>query len=206
MNLGQLRTALTSRLAIAPTGDARLDSTALNAAINRALQDIVSDQDWPWLLTSSSLTLTSGVAAWPTDAMKFRELVIGGDRARFVQLAEFLDTQADGSDFVWTQQGANVAITPTPTTATTGTLWYIRAEPDLSSDGTSPLLPSAHHQVLLARASYHANVRRRAERDVAADLAEFEAGIKRMRDALVMRTGPRQVKPAGSTRRWATWS
>lgn len=204
MNRGQLRQKLILRLRIPPAGDPLLDEPTLNECIAQALRDISSVSDWPWLLTSSSLTFTAGVAPAPATMVKVRELTITSVRAKFVGLAEFLDIVGTGDQWVWTVIGTNVQLTPAPTTSPTNVLYFIRAEPDLTVDTQSPLIPEAHQQAVLSRASYHACVRKGLADAAQFHQTEYGEDLNRMRDATKVRTGPRQVREAGG--RWqATW-
>ena len=206
MNRGQLRSALTSRLGIPSAGDSLLDSTTLNDIIGFALRDLSSEADWPWLLTTASLSFTGADATAPTTLVKARELAIGTQpqRARFVPLGEFMDAQASRVECVWTIIGTTVRLTPTPSTAPTATLYFVRGEPTLANDSAEPLCPDAHHQIVLARASYHANTRRNRFEDAARDDNEYQLGVRKMKDAQWVKSGPRRVKAAGSSN-WATW-
>lgn len=204
MNRGQLRTAIETRLAIVSSGDGLLSTTALNDIIGFALRDISAEHDWPWLLTSDPLTFTDNSAPVPTGYVKARELVMNSKRAKYVPLAEFLDLEAMGTECVWTDAGATIRITPTPSSTPTATLWYIRQEPALESDSSEPLLPDAHHQALVARAAYHANTRRGRMEEALRDDNEYQLSVRKMKDASWGRSGPRAVRAAGNTY-WARW-
>ena len=204
MNRGQLRAALTSRLGIPATGDGLLDPNTLNDLLGVALRDIGVESDWPWLVASAALTFTGDTAPAPSDMVKAREMVVSGRRARFVPLTDFLDAQGDSVSSVWTIVGANVQITPTPATAPTATLYYVRAEPTLTSDTSSPLLPDTYHQILLARAAYHANTKRNRFEEAMRDDNEYQLSVRKMKDAAWPRSGPRTIRAAGTTN-WASW-
>lgn len=204
MNRGQLRAEVTQRLRIPANGDPLLDDTTLNDLIRIALIDISGVSDWPWLLTSASLTFTTGTAPMPATAVKLRELIVNSKRAEYVGDAEFFDCQALLSRFVWTDLGATIMLTPVPTVAPTATLWFVRGEPAIVLDTVSPLIPEAHQQVVIARACYHAEVRRGRAEAATFHEQEYERGLVRMRDATRSRTGPRQIRQGGQ-RWWATW-
>lgn len=208
MNRSQFRAALTKRLGIPPTGDGLLDDNALNECVQLALTDISEEQQWPWLLTSASLTFTAGVAPMPTSPQvaHIREVTVNGRRAkRATSLAEFLDVLADGNKCVWFDVGSNIQLAPVPATApSTSSIYYTRNEPTLASDAATPLLPEQYHNVVVARAAYHANTRRSMYERSAQDLGEYRESIKKMADASPMRTGPRAVRSVGSTL-WAVW-
>lgn len=206
MNRSELRAALTSRLGIPSTGDGLLTETALNECLDLALRDVSDAGSWPWLLSTSTVTFTDGVAPFPTGVQEVRELTIAGVRARKASsLPEFLDRLADGALCVWFPVGTDVQIAPVPTTdPSTAVLYFQLTEPALEADAQSPLMPAKHHNVALARAAYHAYIRR--QKYDAADRAngDYEAGLQRMRDAQRATTGQRRIRPAGSTT-WATW-
>lgn len=204
MNRGELRAALISRLGIPSTGDALLTNTSLDDIIGYALRDLASEHDWPWLVTDDTLTFTNGVAAAPAALVKPLDLIINGKRARYASRAEFRDAQANGNVCAWTVIGSSVMMTPVPTTAPTASLDYIQAEPALANDQAEPLLPDAHHQVLIARASYLANTRRNRKEDAMRDADEYGDGVRRMWDAIYVKSAPRTVRAAGTTV-WARW-
>jgi hypothetical protein len=209
MNRSELRDKVTKRLGIPPAGDGLLDTAALNDCIQLALTDIAEEQQWPWLLTSAALTFTAGIAPFPTSpaVAHIRELTIDSRRAkRANSLGEFLDALADGNRCVWFDVGTNVQLAPVPAAAPTAArLYYTRNEPTLANDAATPLLPEQYHNVIVARAAYHGNMRRSLFERAAQDLGEYREAIKKMADASPMRTGPRAVRSVGSTL-WAVWA
>lgn len=209
MNLGQLRAAVKLRLRLPVAGDPFLPDATIDACIAAALRDLSTEHDWPWMNSSATVTFstTTGKAGLPAGFIKARELLVGDTsprRARRVGLAEFLDNR-DG--FVWTEQvGANqVALSPVPLTVPTATLYFVVAEPALSVDADAPLAPAVYHTILVARASYHGNVRRRNDPDAAVDSNEWTEGIKMMKKASSAHTGPRQIRSAFRVESFATW-
>lgn len=204
MNRGAIRQRVMSLLRIPPVGDPLLDEPTINDFIQAGLNDISSYSDWPWLLTSASLTFTAGSAPLPSTFVKARELVINNARAKPGELAEFLDQSMWATAFMWTIIGANIQLMPVPTVSPTNTLYFIRPEPVMTIDTASPLLPDAHQAALIARVRYYAEVRR-AKADAAAfHSAEYETHLKRMADATKRVNRPRQIRQSGFER-WATW-
>lgn len=204
MNRGQLRARLSLRLRLPPSGDPLLDEPALNDMIAAALTDVSAVKDWPWLVTTTALTFTAGVAALPSTCVKTRDLLVNGWRARPAELAEFLDQASYSTMFMWAIIGPNIQLSPVPTTSPTNILYYVQSEPALLLDTSSPLIPEAHQAAVLSRASYYAELRR-AKADAANfHLAEYETSIKRMMDATKRANRPRQIREAGY-QRWASW-
>jgi hypothetical protein len=177
----------------------------INGLIDEAIRYICMERDWPWLLTSTSLTLTSGTAALPTRFMKARRLVINNRRARFVPLDEFLDvTRATGT---WTIIGTNVKILPVPTAALTGTLYYYANEADLASDSAAPVMPELYQDAIVSYATHLAALVKQDDRRAADNLALYDVALRKMPSASSQRTGPRRVRVQGTeTDLWASWT
>lgn len=205
-----LRTALALRLKMPESGDPLLPDATLNDIIRQSLNDFSREFDWPWLLTSASLTFstTTGLAPLPAGFVRPRELMIGGTattrkRARYSRLAEYLDFKAIGGYRVWTVLGTNVELSIIPTTVPSALLYYVQQEPALASDAAAPLLPEAYQDAMLARAAYHAEIRRgRPEASMVHD-NEFQLEMKKMRKHEFAASGPRRVTVASSN--WASW-
>jgi hypothetical protein len=207
MNRAQLRAAVKSRLRIPSGGDARLDDASIHECISLALNDICEARHWPWMLNTATLTFAAGLAPLPTDWAHSSELFVNGRRAkRASSVGQFLDIATDLSGCVWMEVGANVQLTPVPSaTLTTPTLYYYRAEPALTVENQSPLLPSIHHNTLICGAAYHANMRRGEMEKATQDLGEFNVGIKRLIASVPTRSGPKVIRSAG-TSMWAVWN
>ena len=153
MNRAALRARLALRLRLPPAGDPLLDEPTLNDCLAAALLDVSAVKDWPWLLTSASITFTAGVGPLPSTCVKLRDLMINGWRARPSELAEYLDQATYQTMFMWTLIGSNIQLTPAPATSPTNTLYFIQGEPALTADTQSPLIPEAHQPAVLARAA-----------------------------------------------------
>lgn len=204
MNRADIRARLAKRLRIPPTGDPMLDEPTLNDCIAQALNDVSSRRDWPWLLTTSALTFTAGVAPLPTGCVKTRGMLVNGWRAREADLAEFLDQATYATMYMWTIIGSNIQLNPVPVTSPTNLLYYIRSEPALTSDITSPLIPDQHISAVVARAAYHAEIVRARADAAGFHNGEYEMDLKQMMDATKRSNRPRQVREAGY-QRWASW-
>ena len=203
MNARELRSAVRLRNGIPDTGDGLAEHDTINDCIRAALVDLSSEQRWPWLLTSASITFTAGVGPLPADCTVISELVANGYPAERVGLDDFL-VQTRGC--VWTEQGSNIKLYPVPVTAPTATLYYYRTEPALTTDESTPLLPTQHHQILVCRASYHLNVRRTDKDRIRLDLEEWVPGLRNMMLTTWRSQGPRTVKSAYRARQTGVWS
>lgn len=204
MNRGQLRTRLSLRLRLPPAGDPLLDEPTLNDMLAAALTDVSAVADWPWLLTSASVTFTAGLGPLPSTCVKVRELVVNGRRGKPSELAQFLDQVATVDSYLWCVIGSNIQLSPAPTTSPTNTLYFIQPEPALTLDTSSPLMPEAHQATVIARAAYLAETRRARADAAQFHNAEYETALHRMMDATKRVTRPRQIRESGREW-WATW-
>lgn len=193
MNLLDLRNAVKDRLAIRSDGSSNsLDGLITNAYVNTSIDDALNrismERDWWWLATTASLSFdtTDGDAALPADFMRANKLVINGSPVEPLPLDTFLDPNADMNAYGWLVYGSTVKITPIPTTTTTGTLYYFRNEPALSTqsspDTKSPLMPVVYHKCIVAYASHLCAARRQDEARAALYLQEYGNFLKSMSD------------------------
>lgn len=207
MNKRELRQAVRLRNGIPDVGDGLAGHTDIDDCVALALIDVCAEARWPWLLTTASLTfstttgqVTSGL---PVSYPHIHKLEINNRVAQYVPLDDFLTEQRR---WVWTDLGNNIALFPVPSTVPTATLYYWQDEPALDQDTDSPILPATFHQILVARASYHLNLRRNRNAEVARDLAEWQSGLKNMMAARARTVGPRTVRSAyrdvGYSARW----
>lgn len=193
MNLLDLRNAVKDRLAIRSDGSSNsLDGLITNAYVNTSIDDALNrvsmERDWWWLATTATLSFdtTDGDAALPSDFMRAQQLVINGSPVELVQLESFLDPDSDNTSYAYTIYGTNIKITPVPSTTTTGTLYYFRNEPALSTqaspDTKSPLMPVVYQKCIVAYASHLCAARRQDENRAALYLQEYGNFLKSMSD------------------------
>lgn len=166
MNRLQLVTAVKGRLGITTVGDPMWPDTYIVDTVNEALVRISAEKKWPWLLTSSTLNYAAGVstAAIPTGYTRPKMLLVqdaaGAETtANEVSLDDMFDQSSTGMTR-WCVDGTNIRISPTPTVALVCRLYYYRVEPELTVDGSTPLLPSAWHPAIVARAAHLASLRK----------------------------------------------
>ena len=193
MNLLDLRNAVKDRLAIrSEGGGVSLDGLITNAYVNTSIDDALNrvsmERDWWWLATTAPLSfdIVDGDAPLPADFMRANKLVINDYPVEPLPLDTFLDPNADSNAYGWLVYGNAVKITPIPTTTTTGTLYYFRNEPALSTQSTpdtkSPLMPVVYHKSIVAYASHLCAARRQDEQRAALYLQEYGNFLKSMSD------------------------
>lgn len=206
MNRGEIRDAVKQRLAIPASGDGQLTNTVLDDLINRALTVIAGARDWPWLLSTFSLTFetSTGQAFLPNDFIRARQLVYNGYPVLWVQLEDFLNPDRTYATFAWTIIGNKAQITPVPSTDISATLYYYRNEPELISDYSAPLMPSKDHNIIIAYTAYLGAMVRQDDARAATYIAEYRSLLNDMRDDLKQSTSRRIRYGSGYT--YASWS
>ena len=205
MNRGEIRTAVKQRLAIPSSGDGQLTDTVLDSLINTALAHISQARQWPWLLNTQNVTFSNGTAYLPQDFIMARSLVYNSRPVTWLQLEDFISApDTDYSGYAWTIVGNQAQLTPVPTTDITTTLYYYRAEPELYSDYSTPIMPAMHHHLIVAYASYLAAIVRQDEGRASVHMAEYNAIMGNMRDDLNQSTSRRIRYRRGYD--YATWT
>lgn len=184
MNRGELRTAIKDRLAIPSTGDGLITDTYVNTSINDALNRISAERDWWWLAATATGNFDSvyGQSQLPSDFMRANQLVINGSAVQQITFEDYIDPMFDADTYGWVIYGNYVKITPIPSTTTSGTLYYFRSEPALSSDSSTPLLPTLYHYCIVAYGSYLCAARRQDESRASLYLQEYGNWLKTLSD------------------------
>jgi hypothetical protein len=202
MDKREARQRVRERNGIPDPGDGLAGHEDIENCLSAALIDISSQHRWPWLLTSASVTFTDGVGPIPTGCTTIHKLVVNDAPAARVSLDQFL---AEQDQYVWTELGANIKLYPVPTTAPTATLYYYQAEPALTVDTSTPLLPAQWHQVWVVRASLLLNIRRGQFERVTRDEEDWGQGVRDMMQATWSSLGPRQIRSGFRAQRLARW-
>ena len=151
MNLGTARTEFQAR------GFDYLSSTRCNAYLNRALAALSMEAPWPWLETSASgtspITISDLRAVQSVVDTNTLAVLEPADRRSLVDNYSVLTTT--GSPWFW-YRDTLTSIRTYPVSSDTITVQYIAHEAELTSDSSSPLLPSRHHNVWVDHAVYEA--------------------------------------------------
>lgn len=204
MNRSDIRTAITERLAIPSIGDGLLPAATLNLIIDRSLSTISAARDWPWLLTSASIYFSPSSATIPSDFIRSRQLTYGGNPVQWINLEDYLDSDRLDTTYGWTIIGQTAYLSPAPTASANGVLYYYRNEPSLTSDTSIPLMPTAHHPLIVAHASHSAAQVRQDESRASIYFAEYTNILNGMKDDLKQNSG-RRIQTS-RVRRYSTWS
>ena len=154
MNLGTARTEFQAR------GFDYLSSTRCNAYLNRSLAALSVEAAWPWLESTTSGTAPVTVSDLRAvlsvvDTTTSTELQ-PADRRNLIGMYTTLTTT--GSPAYWYRSSLTAISVYPANTSDTISVRYIAHEAELTSDSSSPSLPSRHHNVWVDRAVYEAYV------------------------------------------------
>lgn len=150
-----LREALIEKLRL-PAGDGTLTPPVLNGTINEALRRYSAEREWPWLLTSATVAIsTSGIGTLPTGFVTAKQLLMPDSNGTpnvvpYVGIDNLLSSEYR---YCWADDGTNVRVEPAPVASTNSTLWYFRVETDLTADTDTPLMPAAYHDLIVTLAA-----------------------------------------------------
>jgi len=114
MNRGEIRSAVQQRMAIPSTGDGLLTDAVINGLIDQSLSVISGEHQWPWLLTTATLSFAPSTAALPSDFIMARSLVYNDYPVQWIQLEDYLDPDRFFVPFGWTIIGSTATLTPVP--------------------------------------------------------------------------------------------
>lgn len=132
-------------------------STLITGHINDAYWDICSREDWPFLETSASVTLSTASVTKPTRFNRMLALIIPSNGQvvepkpySYILKNYSLSTTATGCPRFYYFIGENLYVYPTPDTSYTATALYIQYPAELAAADVeaSILIPARHHRIL----------------------------------------------------------
>lgn len=145
-----------------PTTDGMITSSAVTSAINRGLERIATEKDWPWLefTTTHSTVAGTNTITPPTGWTRTQFLYIGSTELELRQRRDLIRfAEVTGQPTLYAEQGDTILLAPTPAAVHTVNHGYIKKENVLSSGSDTTLLPAEY--ALLAVAAAGALVARR---------------------------------------------
>lgn len=199
MDLSTIRTNVLDRLGV-PSGDALFTTAVLNRAINAALDEIGAEHDWPWLEASETINTVAGTKTYTPNAawVRTRELKLADDYplewVTMIQLDTLYPVTEQDRPSVFAIEQGQLYIGPTPDGVYVLTHRYVKAEPDLSADGDTPLMPAQFHNAIVELATYIALKRSRDDVRGAAALDAYARWLSKMHRFRRRHTGPSRIK------------
>lgn len=187
------------QVAVDRTTGVAIDGPAQIAFINRALGEIASVRDWPWLDAVATLTGDGTTTSWPLASswVRTRNLTVNLNEARPVNIGD-LDRWVNFEDrpaqYCYAIDAGNLIIQDPIPAATTAVHRYVQTEPTLVGASDNPLLPNRFHNTLINMASKFVLERMGDTKRVPMLDAEVEKGLKRMNDEQDRTRGPKRVR------------
>jgi hypothetical protein len=185
------------------SSDATVNGTMVTAALNEAIRFIESIYDWPWLLTTASVSVTANTntGTIPTAAQRVKTVKDQYGPLQYVGYEEFYDayrTNVPGNPDFYTVNATQLLVFPTPTTTTSLDVLYIAYSTALVSGADNPLIPAQYQDAIVTLASSYI-FRNIYQYDKAKNsFMQFENWLKVMQDNRRRVAGPRRIR----TRSW----
>lgn len=145
------------------TDDGMLDN--VTASINSGLQQMATEFDWPWLVTTTTIPTVSGTQAYALPATCTRIRAISNDdyllrSVQFNEIIRFVNVPTQRPSAYYAQHD-NILIAPTPGAVYMLGLEYVRCENTLSSGSDTVLCPDWYIDIVVVYAALEEARRRR---------------------------------------------
>lgn len=157
ITLAEIRSAVRLRMNSYST-DSRLTDANLLIAINQAIREISFEHDWFWLIaTPATITTVAGTATYalPADHFRTKNIV---DTSIGQHLEQYSITDIDqivgqGRPQLYSIEGGNVVLSPTPDGVYTLQHRYLKIETPLSADANTPFIPREYSYGIIQKSS-----------------------------------------------------
>lgn len=183
------------------SNDTRLTSSVRTRAINEAVRQVTLEADWPWLVTSGTLTTVVGTASYSVPSTWFRTRhIIHQDNGDSLLHRSLIDVDSynisgrQGRPMIYTVEGSAILLGPVPDGVYNLTHRFMRTETALVSGSDSTLIPTLYSRGVVEWAT-SALLReiREMDRAVEAD-AEYIKWLKRTKDNIKQSREPYRVR------------
>lgn len=200
MDLDTLRNAARERIGVT-SADALYGDAAMARLVNAALHRIETREPngWPWLLGEDTFSISAGTERYsfatvgaaltgtPTIAkINGAWLVQGGLdnemlRMHHDELRRRYPSTTTGRPESYAVHGNDLVFGPSPDDTYDVVLQFLRAEPDLSAGGDTPVMPAIYHDSIVEQAAYLAYRRAQDEVGARGAKAELDEWLRQMR-------------------------
>ncbi len=184
------------------TNDATVTSTMVTAAINEAIRFIEALYDWPWLLTTASVSVTANTntGTIPTAAQRVKTVKDQYGPLQYVSYDEFYDayrSETRGNPDFYTVNATQLLVYPTPPTTISLDVLYIAYSTALSSGSDEALMPDQYEDAIVNLASSYV-FRNTYQYEKAKQAFDgFNNWLKAMQDNRRRVAGPRRIRTRG---------
>lgn len=204
MTFTELVAAVYARLGV-PSGDALLTSTVIGGFVNEALQEINSEEDWPWLNAQETIATVAGTAGYTPNAnwLRTRSLRLNDDFPLERYPEEMLSDRypftgsSSNRPEGYAIEGGQIILGPVPNGIYSLIHRYVKTEGTLSGVQL-PLMPTQFHSSIVELATHLTLGRSREDARSAAALAAYARWLSKMRKYRRRHTGPARIR--------TTWS
>lgn len=185
------------------SADTGLTDTVITAQINAALKQVASEQDWPWLESSATITSANGIQSYavPTGWVRTTAII---DTAAGVPLDERSVEEIDSFTAVahplyFALYGDAVLLGPTPDAVYSLKHRFVKAESVLSAGTDLPLIPRAFDEGVVEFATALCHLFTRQTEKAAEAQARYDAWLKTTQDIVNRTLRPRRAHVAAGT-------
>lgn len=197
LTLTEFRTAVYERTGLIST-DTLVTTTVLDRLINRGLQRVAIEADWPWLQVADTWAIDAASEVSPTGLLRIVSLVhsdTGEPLARHpVRLLHRVPTTITGRPTLYGIFAGSVHFRYAPSGAFTLNRLYVKNEPTLAGAGTS-LVPEEFSQGVVEWVSAKALTLKRDFDRAQEAKADYKAWVLAARDNINQGREPLRVTP-----------
>jgi hypothetical protein len=189
---------------------ARGIQTSVKDFINKSQRDIInSEVEWPFTVTSGSITTTAGTAEYTKpataktidfDSFTVQESASTAEKTlKYLSFEEYIeryneiDTNPSGDsralpEYVYLTPDDKIGFSPVPDLSTyTVRYYYYATHTDMTAATDVPVIPERFHDVIVNRARYYTHMLRSDTQFSQLALRDYEQGLNRMRVELINR-------------------
>ena len=219
MNFGQLRSAVYERTGLASTDPSMTDANMknlVNAALHRF--EVANPRGWDWLRYDGSFSLVSSTESYTFSTIDSTNTIMKVIEVRVdvgsgfrdplprVSKGELLGYYSDtiaGTPEAHAIDGRTMWVRPIPDNTYNCRFTAVKAEPDLSNDSDSPVVPAIFHSAIIEKAAELAF--RRVQNRLGAEIAEaaFNEWVGQARSYSKPWGGPGHVRDTAASYRGA---
>lgn len=189
---------------------ARGIQSSISDFINKSQRDIInSEVEWPFTVTSGSITTTAGTAEYTKpvtaktidfDSFTVQESVTTAEKKlKYISFEEYIeklneaDTDPAGGSqalpqYVYLTPDEKIGLSPVPDLSTyTVRYYYYATHTDMTLATDTPVIPERFHDVIVNRARYYTHMLRSDTQFSQLALKDYNDGLARMRVELINR-------------------
>lgn len=207
MTIDDIVAAVYLRLGV-PAGDALLTSAVVQAAVLEALNEINSEQEWPWFNGYETYGLVAGQSGYaiPGVSLRSREVRIIGDvpmeRMSIEELDDkfpFTDSET-GRPVAYALENGSIEYRPIPDSEYQVEHRFAAVEQGVTTGDDTPTMPAQFHPAIACLAAHIVLGRSREDARAGGALSDYQRWAEKMRRFKRQYKGPARIRS-----QWDTW-